>query len=157
MAAIKTTRWSRLVLKVSNGADPEEFAPMCSINAARGLTFTANMSEDSIPDCDDLEKIQWLIREKVSLSVDATGSGKSNKKDVPVLFEWWKSPDPKRCQMVLDDPDPTLVITFEGDYHLSNMTLAGDPGTPTASGDIALSSTGEVTATYGTAVAPGSA
>lgn len=154
MAAIKFTRWSRLVLKVGNDADPQVFAPKCSINAARGITFNANVSEDSIPDCSDLEKLQWLIREKVSLSADVTGSGKSHKPDVPELFNWWQSPETKRCQLVLDDPDPTMVITFEGDYHLVTFNLAGDPGTPTVSGDIALSSSGAVTATYGSAVAP---
>lgn len=155
MAAIKFTRWSKLVLKVGNSADPVVFAPICTINAARGITFNANMSEDSIPDCDDLEKLQWLLREKVSLSADVTGSGKVNKTDVKTMFDWFSSPDTKRCQVVLDDDLAANVIVFEGDYHLNTFSMAGDPGTPAVTGDIALASSGEIVATYGANVGGG--
>lgn len=149
MAAIKFTRWSKLVLLVGSGADPEVFTPICTINAARGITFNANVSEDSIPDCSDLEKLQWLLREKISLSADVTGSGKVNKPDVKTMFDWFSSPETRRCQVVLDDAVAANVIRFEGDYHLTTFSMAGDPGTPAVTGDIALSSSGEVEATYG--------
>ncbi len=149
MALVKTTRWSELVLKVGNGESPEQHTPMCTINAARGITFNANTTEDSIPDCDDLQKLQWLIREKVSLSVDVTGAGKVHKADVKTLVDWQQSPDPKSCIVVLDDSDPANVIQFEGFYHLTTFSMSGDPGSPSVTGDIALQSSGEVTATYG--------
>lgn len=149
MAAIKFTRWSKLVIRVFNGADPAVATPICTINAARGITFNANVAEDSIPDCADLEKLQWLLREKISLSADVSGSGKVNKPDVKTMFDWFKSPDPRRCQVVLDDADAANVITFEGDYHLNTFSLTGDPGTPTVTSDIGLQSSGEVEATYG--------
>ena len=149
MALLKFTRWSRLVLKVLRPGSPQTFVPVCSINAARGINFNANVSEDSIPDCDDLEKLQWLIREKISLSADVTGSGKVHKQNVKGLFTWLTDADARTCQVVLDDPDPDNLITFEGDYHLTTFSMNGDPGTPTVSGDISLQSTGEVTATFG--------
>lgn len=152
MAQIKVTRWSQLVLKVGNGATPEVFTPLCTINAARGINFNANTTEDSIPDCDDLQKLQWLIREKVSLSVDVTGAGKVHKKDVKTLVNWWQSPETQNCIVVLDDADPDNVIQFQGAYHLTTFSMAGDPGSPSVTGDVALQSSGEVAATYGAAV-----
>ncbi|HAL06350.1 phage tail tube protein [Brevundimonas naejangsanensis] len=149
MALVKTTRWSELVLKVGDGATPEQFKPLCTINAARGINFNANTTEDSIPDCDDLQKLQWLIREKVSLSVDVTGAGKVDKKDVKPLVDWQQSPETRNCIVVLDDADPDNVIQFLGAYHLTTFSMNGDPGTPTVTGDIALQSSGAVTATYG--------
>lgn len=149
MALVKTTRWSELVLKVGDGATPEVFTPVCTINAARGITFNANTTEDSIPDCDDLQKLQWLIREKVSLSVDVTGAGKVHKPDVKKFVDWQQSPHPKNCIVVLDDEDPGNVIQFEGAYHLTTFSMAGDPGSPSVTGDIALQSSGAVEATYG--------
>lgn len=149
MALVKTTRWSELVLKVGDGATPEVFTPICTINAARGITFNANTTEDSIPDCDDLQKLQWLIREKVSLSVDVTGAGKVHKADVKRLVDWQQSPDTTNCIVVLDDSEPDNVIEFEGAYHLTTFSMSGDPGSPSVTGDIALQSSGAVTATYG--------
>lgn len=149
MAQIKATRWSKLVLKVGNGASPEVFTPLCSINAARGITFNANTTEDSVPDCDDLEKVQWLIREKVSLSVDVSGSGKVHKADVKKFVDWHGSADPVNCIVVLDDDVAANVIQFQGAYHLNTFSMSGDPGSPSVTGDIALQSTGAVTATYG--------
>lgn len=149
MALVKTTRWSKLVLKVGNGATPEVFTPLCSINAARGITFNANTTEDSVPDCDDLEKVQWLIREKVSLSVDISGAGKIHKTDVKQMVDWHASPEPTNCIVVLDDADADNVIQFKGAYHLNTFSMSGDPGSPSVTSDIALQSTGEVTGTYG--------
>lgn len=149
MALVKTTRWSELVLKVGDGATPEVFTPVCTINAARGITFNANTTEDSVPDCDDLQKLQWLIREKVSLSVDVTGSGKVHKPDVKKFVDWQQSPNPKNCIIVLEDEDVANLIQFEGAFHLGTFSMAGDPGSPSVTGDIALQSSGAVEATYG--------
>lgn len=149
MAQIKSTRWSELVLKVGNGATPEVFTPLCTINTSRGITFNANTSEDTIPDCDDLQKIQFLIREKISLSVDVSGAGKTHKADVKTFVDWWASPETTNCIIVLDDADPDNVIQFQGAYHLNTFTLTGDPGAPTVTSDMSLQSSGAVTATYG--------
>lgn len=152
MAQIKSTRWSRFVLKVGDGKTepgPEGFTPKCSINSATGITFTANVSEDTIPECGDLEKIKWLIREKVSLSVEVTGAGRNHKSDVKDFLTWWKSPEARNCILVLDDPDPANVIEIKSAFHLTNYVLAADEGTPTVTNDITIVSTGEVTETYG--------
>lgn len=149
MATVNTTRWSKLVLKVGDGASPEVFTALCSINAARNVNFTTNLTEEAIPDCSDLEAVMWLIREKVSVSVEAGGSGKVDKANVKTFADWVVDKDPKNCQLILDDPTPANVITFEGAFHLETFGMTGDPGSPTVSGEISLKSTGEVTGTYG--------
>jgi len=152
MAQIKSTRWSRFVLKVGDGGvggQPEVFKPLCSINSSTGITFTANVAEDTIPDCDDLQKIQWLIREKISLGVEVTGAGRNHKKDVKLFVDWWKAPDAKNCILVLDDDDVANVIEFASAFHLTNYVLGADSGTPTVTNDMTIVSTGEMTETYG--------
>lgn len=150
MAAVKTTRWSKLVLKVAlTTASPLVYTALCSINAARGITFNTSLTEEAIPDCDDLEKLMWLIREKVSMGVEVTGGGKVDKTNVKPLVTWVKDKDTRPCQIILDDDDPANVITFEGDFHLETFSMTGDPGSPTVSGEIALKSSGEVTDVYG--------
>jgi hypothetical protein len=149
MAAVNTTRWSNLILKVGDGASPEVFTALCSINASRGLSFNTNLTEEAIPDCSDLEAVMWMIREKVSVGVEVTGGGKVDKANVKTFADWVVSKDVKRCQIVLHDAVAANVITFEGDFHLETFSMTGDPGSPTVSGEIALKSSGEVEGTYG--------
>jgi hypothetical protein len=149
MAAVNTTRWSNLILKVGDGASPEVFTALCTINAARSVNFTTNLTEEAIPDCEDLEKLMWMIREKVSASMETGGGGKVDKANVKPFFDWVTSKDTKNCQIVLHDPVPANVITFEGAFHLETFSMSGDPGSPTVSGEIALKSSGEVTGSFG--------
>lgn len=152
MAAVNTTRWSKLVLRVGDGASPEVFTALCSINAARGLSFNTSLTEEAIPHCSDLEAVMWLIREKISVGVEVTGGGKVDKANVKTFADWVVDKDTKTCQIVLDDATPANVITFEGEFHLETFSMTGDPGSPTVSGEIALKSSGEVVGTYGSAV-----
>lgn len=149
MAAVKTTRWSKLVLKVASAASPTTFVALCSINASRGINFTTSLTEEAIPDCSDMEAVMWMIREKVSIGVEVTGGGKIDKTNVKTFVDWAKDKDTLPCQVVLDDDIAANVITFEGDFHLETFSMTGDPGSPTVSGEIALKSSGEVTGTYG--------
>lgn len=144
MAAVKHAKGVALVLKVGNGADPEVFTPLCSINAARGISFTSAMNEVAVPDCTDLEKIAWLAREKTSLSVNVTGAGLLNTPDVEDTFDWWKSKEPKNCQVVVDVPSSAGGVVFEGAYHLAEFALNGEPGDKQQF-TCSLASDGEVT------------
>lgn len=149
MAAVKHARGVKLLVKVGNGADPEVFAGICSINASRGISFSSAMNEVAIPDCTDLDKIAWLAREKTSLSVTVTGAGIANTADIEDMFDWWKSKDSKNCQVVVDVPSADGGVIFEGAYHLGEFALTGEPGDKqqfTAT----LSSDGEVTCTANT-------
>ncbi|WP_436356418.1 phage tail tube protein [Brevundimonas sp. CEF1] len=146
--AFKGTRGVRLVVKVGDGATPEVFTPLCTINAERGITFNAQTNDETIPDCEDLDAIAWLVREKASLSVDVTGGGKSHKDDIKKLWDWWKSPESQNCQVVVDDDVVANQITFEGPFHLAQFDLNGAEGQKMAS-TMSLSSDGEVTATFG--------
>lgn len=146
--AFKGTRGVRLVVKVGDGATPQVFKPLCTINAERGITFNAQTNDETISNCEDLDAIAWLVREKASLSVDVTGGGKNNKADNKIMWDWWKSPDPKDVQVVLDDEEVANQITWEGAFHLTQYDITGGEGQKVAS-TMSLSSDGEVTATFG--------
>lgn len=144
MTAVKHARGVKLLLKVGNGADPEVFTAYCSINAARGISFSSAMNEVAIPDCTDLDKIAWLAREKTSLSVGITGAGILNTPDVQPMFTWWKSKAPKNCQVVVDVPSVDGGVIFEGLYHLAEFAITGDLGDKQQV-SITLASDGEIT------------
>lgn len=146
MAAVKHARGVKLVLKVGNGADPEVFTVKCSINAARGITFTAATNDFEIPDCTDLDQIAWIAREKSSLSVAVTGAGILNTPDVQSFFNWWKDQDSVNCQVIVDVPSADGGVVFQGAYHLTEFGITGDKGGKQEC-SISLASDGEVTCT----------
>lgn len=149
MAAVNATRGVKLVLKVGDGATPSEvFTALCTINAERGITFNAQTSDATIPDCADPDAIAFLAREKQSLSVDFTGGGMSDKADVKKLWDWWKSDEAKNCKIILDDDTAGNVITFTGAFHLTQFDLTGNRGEKVSS-TLTLASDGQVTAVFG--------
>lgn len=144
MAATKHARGVKLLLKVGDGASPEVFSTFCSINTARGISFSSTTNDFNIPDCDDPDKIAWVAREKDGLSVGVTGAGILNTPDVEEFYEWFASPDSKNCQVVVDVPSADGGVIFEGAFHLTDFEITGDrSGKMECS--LSLASDGEVT------------
>lgn len=148
MAEVNYTRGVKLVVKVGDGASPEVFSPLCTINAERGITFGSQTNDVNIPDCDDPDKMAWLAREVQSLSIDVTGGGMSHKQDVKRLWDWFESGEAKNCQVILDDASPANVITWEGRFLLTQFDMTGNRAERVNS-TMTLSSDGAVTATFG--------
>jgi len=148
MAAVNFTRGVKLVLKVGNGASPEVFAALCTINAERGITFNAQTRDETIPDCTNPDQIAWLVREKESLSVDVTGGGMLDKANVKTMWGFFEAETATNCLIVLDDAVAANVITFTGAFQLTSFELSGNRGEK-VSASMSLSSDGEVTASFG--------
>lgn len=144
MAVIKHARGVSLLLKVGDGASPETFAKFCSINAARGITFSSATNEFPAIDCETPEDVAWVLREKASLSAAVTGAGTLNTPDVGEFYDWLVSPDSKNCQVVVDVPSADGGVIFEGFFHLTEFAITGDRGTKQEV-TITLASDGEIT------------
>ena len=149
LTPIKNARGVKLVLKVGNGAQPEVFTARCTINAARGITFTATTNDSPAIICETPDAIAWVLREKSGLSASVTGAGMTNTPDVQVFFDWLVSPDSKNCQVVLDVPATDGGVIFAAAFHLSEFAVTGDRGGKVES-SITLISDGAVTSTPNT-------
>lgn len=145
MAQVKHAKGVKLVLKVGDGADPEVFTAKCSINAERGITFTAGTNDQDIPDCADPEKLAWVAREKTNLSATFTGSGVVNTPDVEGFFDWLADSDPKNAKVIVDVPSADGGVVFSGAWHLTEFSVTGNRGEKMQC-SISLASDGEVTA-----------
>lgn len=144
MAKIKSMRGVKLTLLVGDGASPEQFETICSINTQRGLQFTTATNEAVDIDCSNPEALAWLAREKVSISASFNGSGTLNTPDVETFFDWLTSPDSKNCQVVVDVPAVDGGVVFEGAWHLTDFEITGDRGAK-AECSITCASDGEIT------------
>lgn len=149
MAAVKHARGVKLLLKVGDGASPEVFSTYCSINAARGISFSSTTNDFNLPDCSDPEEIAWVVREKDGLSASVTGAGMVNTPDVEAFFDWFTSPDSKNCEVVVDVPSADGGVIFEGAFHLTDFEITGDRGGKMEC-SITLASDGEITSTANT-------
>lgn len=154
MAAVNHTRGVKLVLKVGDGASPEVFTALCSINAERGVTFNAQTNDQTIPDCTDPDAMAWVSREVETLSLDVTGGGMLDKGNVKTMWDWWQSGDSRNCKVILDDDTAANVITWTGAFKLPTFDLTGNRGEKVQT-SLSLSSDGEVTAVFGANVGGG--
>lgn len=144
MATIKKASGVKLLLKVEDQDTPGLYVAFCSINAARGITFSSSFGEFPDIDCDDPEAVAWVAREKKDLSAAVNGAGTLNTPDVAEFYAWKVSPDPRNCQVVVDvDPMDGGVI-FEGAFHLGDFGITGDRGAKQEC-SISLTSDGAVT------------
>jgi hypothetical protein len=145
MAAIKHASGVKLLLKVGDGASPEQFTTYCSINAERGVQFQAGEQTFEIADCPDPEAIAWVTSEITSLRVTFSGAGTLNTPDLEEFFDWWKGGLTKNCQLVLDVPAVDGGLIFEGGFKLPNFEVTGGARGSRASVSISGASDGEVT------------
>lgn len=145
MAEIKHARGVKLLIKVGDGATPTEvFETYCSINAERGVTFTAGTNDQEVIDCADLEAIAWVLREKTNLSASITGSGTVNTPDVGDFFDWLVSPDSKNCKVIIDVPSADGGVIFSGKFHMTEFSVTGNRGEKMQA-SISLASDGVIT------------
>lgn len=149
MAAIKHFKGAKILIKVEDPDTPGTYNHYCSVNADRGITFTANGEDSEEIDCDDVELVAWITREKVSLSVEVEGGGTVNSPDVLFFFNYWKSAASRNCQIVMDVPAADGGLIFAGKFHLMTFGIQG-ARTAKSQGTVSWVSDGEVTASPNT-------
>lgn len=144
MAKPKTARGTKLLFKIGDGESPETFTAICTINTSRGIVFSANMSEQSVPDCADPDLPAWIDRNKESLSAAVNGAGLLNTPDIDLMFEFLKDPDSRNCQFVVDVPSADGGRVFEGFFHCTQFEVTGE-GAQNSTASLAFASDGEIT------------
>lgn len=144
MAEAITMRGNQILVKVSNGLDPEVFAHPCLINTSRGISFTTQNNQVIVPDCDNPSDPAWTRTIKESMTATVSGAGTLHLPNLEDYFNWVKSSDPKNCQIVVGIASQTLGGYFSGAFQLTEFELQGE-GNSLAEATISLSSDGAVT------------
>lgn len=65
-----------ILVQVGDGADPEVFAHDCLINTERGITRSAQTTQQTLPNCTDPSKPDKTIRQVDSTDSIINGAGK---------------------------------------------------------------------------------
>lgn len=146
MAAVNKVKATALLIKVGNGASPEVFTALCTINAQRGLSIAATTSETAVPDCADPDLPAWLDREKVSISADVNGAGTLHSDDLQTCYNLISGSAAVNLQIVLDVAGAVGGRTFEGAFHMTQFEVSGTKG-ELVNATMAFQSTGTVNCT----------
>jgi len=113
---------------LGDGASPETFTHYCTVNAEREFSLEANVNEDVVPDCDDLEAPGWVSRTVASLSGTITGQGMLNTPDFPEFWAFLVEGVSRNCQVVLDVEADDGGSIVEGRFLLTTLSMSGNRG-----------------------------
>lgn len=129
MTLAKALKGKSLLVQFGDGADPEVFAQVCSINSDRGIVFTAETNQTRVPDCDDPELIGWFRREKTAKGATISGAGTLHTPDLEDLFDYFNSEDPRNLRVKLNG---VVALDggghFAGAFHCTGLEVTGTVG-----------------------------
>jgi hypothetical protein len=116
---VKSIAGYKFIFQFGDGASPENFAPKCIINAEKGMQFSSEVIEDTIPDCDNPEKPGWKEVEIDGLGGVLNGAGMTNTTDVEWFFDWYKSGLAKNFRVKTD-----VTLANGGGYFYGAIKLS---------------------------------
>lgn len=115
------------------------------------VTFTKNMQEVQVPDCDDPELPSWIERGVESLDFSASGSGVLAAEAVDDWWEAFNTTESINARVYIGKPDDTTNGRYwAGKVHVNNFEVSGERGNK-AQVTMGIVSDGEMTFTLVTA------
>lgn len=142
MAQPEYFKGNQILVKVSDGGDPETFAHPCMINTDRSFTLQAETQNQFIPDCDDPDAPAWRIVDKTGHSATVTGSGIIHKPDMAAFDDWVLASEPINCEVEVGGSGGRK---YTGQFHCTSLEWTGS-GKETATCSITLEQTGPLVA-----------
>lgn len=119
---------------------PSVYAAPCGFTS-KTVTLTKALEDQAIPDCDDPDKVDWLGRDAVSLSMSISGEGVLAQESVETWLDAWESIDSVNAKVEIEFPAKT--ITWLGKMHVESMEAVG-PNGRTVTSTISMQSDGEM-------------
>lgn len=105
--------------------DPIVYTAPCGFSS-RSVSLNKALEDTPGVSCDEPDKVQWLLRDAVSLSLSASGEGVLAVESVKTWLSAWKSVDSVPAKIEIEMP--TETITFTGNLHVENVEIAAENG-----------------------------
>lgn len=118
---IKSSKVRVLLDLARNGT----FGVICGFNQ-NAVTFSKGLEEVSIPDCEDPDKVSWLGRDAVSLSLGVSGEGVVAVESTEGLLDAVIDVDSYPAKVEIEFPAKTL--TYTGALQVENVELGRQNG-----------------------------
>jgi predicted secreted protein len=145
MAKPITSRASQLLLKLGDGASPETFAAPCGLTT-KGITFTKEMNDTPVPDCDNPDAPAWTERAVTTLSASVSGAGILSMGDLDTWIAFNESTISRNAQVIIvvDAPNSAMGGMWTGKFLMSSFEVTGELGNKIQT-NIEMQSDGPVT------------
>ena len=144
MAAATTTKGGKVRVLLGtlpvNPEDPITYAAPCGFTS-KSLTLTKGLEETQVPDCTDPDKVDWIGRDAVSLSMSVSGEGVLASESVETWLDAWESID--RIPAKIEIEFPAKTITWTGNLHVETFSAEAPNGRRVTS-SVSLQSDGEM-------------
>lgn len=139
----QTLRPSKMRVLLGDGESPEVFAAPCGLTS-KSLSLNKNLSDVSIPDCDDPDAPYWLARDVESLSMEISGEGLLAAEYEQSWNDANFSTVPVNVRLELEFTTGTRV--FAGAFHVT-CSISGQQG-QRVSVNVSMQSDGIITSVW---------
>lgn len=146
-----TAKAGAFTVSLSNGATPAVFAAPCGFTS-KSLALSKNLSEISIPDCDDPDAPDWLGRDVQSLSASVSGEGVLAASAIPAWLAAYESTDSVEVEVEVEITFSAGVLKYLGRMHVESLTIGAERG-QRCTISVSMQSDGEMVGTW-TAATP---
>ncbi|MDO5658289.1 MAG: phage tail tube protein [Paracoccus sp. (in: a-proteobacteria)] len=128
MARPTTYRGAVVALYLEDPENEGQFLKPCGLTQ-HSYSFSKNMNEVDVPDCDDPDLPSWIEREVSSLDFSLTGSGTLAAEAVDKWWAAFNSLESVSARVYIGKPDDTTNGRFwEGRLHISQFEVTGNRG-----------------------------
>ena len=125
MAQPTTARPGSFIIALGDGGSPEVFTAPCGFTS-KAFTFTRNLADVLIPDCNDPDAANWVGRDVVSLSAQVSGEGVLAAEAVPTWLAVVNSVE--AVNVTLTVTYSTGVLTMTGAMQVETFGVAAEQG-----------------------------
>ncbi|UXS00834.1 phage tail protein [Agrobacterium tumefaciens] len=140
MAQATTIKGGKIRVLLGDDATPIVYSNPCGFTQ-RSITLNKGLEEVSIPDCADPDKVDWVGRDAVSLSMGISGEGVLAAESVDTWLEGFESIDSIPVKVEWEFPAKT--ITWTGKMHIESMEVGANNG-QRATNNVSMQSDGEM-------------
>lgn len=140
MAQATTIKGGKVRVLLGAGVSPIVYSAPCGFTS-KSITLSKALNEVQVPDCDDPDKVDWLGRDAVSLSMGISGEGVLAAESVETWLDAYEDVDSVPVKVEWEFPAKT--ITYTGRMHVETVESAA-PNGQRATINVSLQSDGEM-------------
>ncbi|MBY5585312.1 phage tail tube protein [Rhizobium leguminosarum] len=120
-----TARFGKFRIMLGNSADPIVYAAPCGFTS-KSLTLTKDLTDVTLPDCDDPDAVAWVGRDASTLSASVSGEGVLASESVETWLDAWENVESVPVKIEIEFPAKT--ITWTGLMHVSSLNPSTEQG-----------------------------
>ncbi len=144
MAKPTTFVGSNVYVQLESSTTPGVYVRPCGLTN-HTFSFSKNMQDVDVPDCDDMEAAAWVERGVRSLDFSGSGSGILAAEAVDTWWAAFKSTESVNARIYIGAVDDTEAGRYwSGKIHVSGFEVTGERGDK-AKTTISVVSDGELT------------